>query len=179
EDVEGSPYYSSLLYQTYDNVEISIDMSVVENQADENEFGLSCRYVDNDNNYEFRVFADGWVGIAKRLEGEYIDLFAPQSVGGHLGNDPVRITAVCAGDYLALWRDDELVAEANDDSFTSGYVGLSAYVATGGSILLAGGNAEASARAGSQASNCEYSYVDAFSCPSAGWNGSGDAEAAR
>ncbi|MBX3048274.1 MAG: trypsin-like peptidase domain-containing protein [Anaerolineales bacterium] len=179
EDVEGSPYYVSLLHQTHANVEISADLRIVENEGDENEFSLSCRYVDADNGYEFRIFADGWVGISKWLGGEYISLSDPAPAVDPLEGRSARITAVCDGERLTLLVDGEQVAEASDDSFSTGNIGIAAYAAVGERFVVAVDNFSATSLSASQAGDWEQIYFDDFSSTSTGWNESNDQEFAR
>jgi hypothetical protein len=83
---------------------------------------------------------------APRVEGDGY-LFLVQGTGGYAimrarGRDVVplvdwgtsdaitqgpgenHIRAVCAGDYLALYVNDQLLAETNDDTYTQGQIGL-------------------------------------------------------
>lgn len=169
EDISGNPYYTSLLHQTYDNVEINVDLRIVENQSGDNEFNLSCRYVDTENGYEFRIFPDGWVGISMWLDGEYVNLYTPAPAVGALGGRSVRVTGICDGNYLALLLDGELVAETFDNSFSSGDLGMGTFVGDGERFIVAVDNFEATALSGQQADgDWETVFFDDFSSPS-GW----------
>ncbi|MCW5875278.1 MAG: trypsin-like peptidase domain-containing protein [Anaerolineales bacterium] len=178
EDISGSPYYTSLLHRPYDNVEYSVDIRIMESEADENEVSLSCRYVDENNGYEFRIFADGWVGISMWLDGEFVDLYEPEPAVAPFGSRSVRATVVCDRTYLALFLDGEMVAEVTDNTFARGDLGLAVYVSDGERFVAAFDNFEAMPL-GSQESDWEVVYSDDFSNTSSGWNESTDSDFPR
>jgi hypothetical protein len=166
EDIDGEPYYQARSYVNMDNVEMNIDVRV--DQSDGlNEIDFICRYVDENNNYEFRLTEDGYVGISKWLDSEYINLVDLQPGSAALGTGVHRVTVVCDGSYLSLSVDGALLAETTDESFVSGDVGLAVYTADN-YFVAAFDNFEAEAL-GSQQASGEVVVFDDFSDPFSGW----------
>lgn len=170
EDIAGDVYYYSRPYLNFDNVEMNIDIRVVEGLG---EIDLVCRFVDPSNNYEFRLQTTGNVGISKWLDGEYIDLVSLQPAGltwdtGH------SVTVTCEGSRLTLSVDGQMVAEANDDSFTSGDLALAAYTEEN-RFVAAFDNFEASVPGGApQASEGQTAIYDEFNNTGLGWDETAD-----
>ena len=173
EDIAGDPYYQARSYLNMDNVEMSIDVRVEQSEG-VNEIDLICRYVDESNNYEFRLAEDGYVGISKWLDGEYINLVDLQAGASALGSDIHRVTVVCDGSHLSLSVDGELVAETVDDSFVSGDVGLAVFTSDN-YFVAAFDNFEAVALGGQQAAG-DVAIFDDFSDPASGWIEDSDPE---
>jgi hypothetical protein len=166
EDIDGEPYYQARSYVNMDNVEMNIDVRV--DQSDGlNEIDFICRYVDENNNYEFRLTEDGYVGISKWLGSEYINLVDLQPGSAALGTGVHRVTVVCDGSYLSLSVDGAVLAETTDESFVSGDVGLAVYTADN-YFVAAFDNFEAEAL-GSQQASGEVVVFDDFSDPFSGW----------
>ncbi len=90
-------------------------------------FGLMCRTDTTGIGYYFIVGGDGTTYIGKGVEDKVAVLTDPIiSEAVNQGTDANTVRAVCAGNYLALYVNDQLVAEANDDQFTRGVSGLAA-----------------------------------------------------
>lgn len=92
-----------------------------------NEFGVICRSQDASNFYFFLISSDGYAGIGKALAGEWTLLSGEQmeSVDGILPGEATNaVRADCIGNSLSLYANGQLIAEATDDSFTGGDVGL-------------------------------------------------------
>jgi len=94
---------------------------------DDNDFGVVCRFQDDDNFYAFLISSDGYAGILKMEDGERTML----QQEGMLSADAIsqgaatnEVTAVCVGDHLALHVNGELVTDVRDGAFSSGDVGL-------------------------------------------------------
>ncbi len=95
--------------------------------ADDNDFGVICRYQDTNNFYFFIISSDGYYAIGKVLNGEYnlvgIDQMLPdESI--NLGSTSNHIKADCVGSHLVLHANGTQLADVEDTSFTSGDVGL-------------------------------------------------------
>lgn len=183
EDVAGDVYYYAQPYLTFDNVVFSIDIRILENVGTDflNEVDIICRNVDLDNNYEFRLFNDGSVGISKWLAGEYIDLVELQPTS-FTWDSPHRVTVSCDGDHLELSVDGTLVAETNDDSFATGGIALSVYNPneTGNRFVAAFDNFSATVpSSGPQASEGQTAIYDDFSANTFGWDESSDTDFSR
>ena len=109
---------------------------------DENDFGIICRYKDEQNFYFFTIGSDGYYSISKILNGEeslvgmdqmqYIDTVI------HLGGTPNHLTAECVGNNLTLTVNGTVLADVKDTDFNSGDVGLIAgtYDTSGVDVLF-------------------------------------------
>ncbi len=102
-------------------------------EEDNNDYGVMCRANTDGGGegYYFLISGDGFASIQlfDEGEGDYIVLqdwtITPAIEQGTNTN---RISAVCHDTYLALFVNDELVLEAEDDTFAGGTVGLSATI---------------------------------------------------
>lgn len=179
EDIGGDVYYYAQPYLTFDNVEMSFDIRVAENNGtDLNEIDLICRNVDVNNNYEFRLYNDGQVGISKWLDGEYLILVElnPAGIDWSL---PHHVTVTCNGNHLSMKVDGNLVAETNDDSFTSGGIALAVYNpnAEGSRFVAAFDNfAAAVPSSGQQASEGQTVLYEEFSNNDRNWSETAEAD---
>jgi hypothetical protein len=94
---------------------------------DNNDFGLICRYQDNENYYFFVISSDGYYGIGKVVGGDQQvigdDSMLPSEVINQ-GNAANLIRADCVGDNLSLYVNDQMLDQQQDASFSRGDVGL-------------------------------------------------------
>lgn len=94
---------------------------------DDNAFGVICRYQDVDNFYFFLISSDGYTGIAMYKDNELIFLTGDvmtQSDAILQGSTTNHIQADCIGSTLTLYVNGTMVADATDNSFSRGDVGL-------------------------------------------------------
>jgi len=114
----------------FDFTDTSIFVDATVSGGDEdNDFGLICRYRDDENFYFFVISSDGYYGIGKvsdnvqQLVG--MESMPPSEVirQGKLTN---QLQADCIGNTLRLYVNGTLLAETQDTDFTSGNVGLMA-----------------------------------------------------
>jgi S1-C subfamily serine protease len=179
EDIGGDVYYYAQPYLTFDNVEMSFDVRIAENNGtDLNEIDLICRNVDLDNNYEFRLFNDGNVGISKWLNGEYFILVDLKPAGIDWSS-PHHVTVTCNGNHLSMSVDGSVVVETSDDSFTSGGIALAVYNPNqeGSRFVAAFDNfAAAVPSSGQQASEGQTVLNEDFSDNNLGWDESATTE---
>jgi len=120
---------------------IDVDAVLMDGPANDN-FGVLCRYQDNQNFYGFLVTHDGYYGIFKMQDGNFVlssekdDLQYSEAI--RQGGVVNHITAVCQGSELRLIVNETLLAEIADDSFSQGQVGLivGAYDQPGVQILF-------------------------------------------
>lgn len=93
----------------------------------DNDFGLICRYQDRNNFYAFLASSDGYAGILKVEDGKYKVIsgtqlaFSPSLQQGEALN---HLQADCIGQTLALLANGQVVAQAQDGSFSAGEVGV-------------------------------------------------------
>ena len=110
----------------FDDTQIEVEAKKVGGD-DNNDFGIICRYLDTNNFYFLVISSDGYYGIGKFLEGEQIligDESMPPSEDINQGNATNSLRADCVGNTLSIHVNGVLLAEYEDDSFTSGDVGL-------------------------------------------------------
>ena len=105
-----------------------------------NAYGVMCRAAptDNSNGYYFLISGDGQYTIRRGAVDE-VGALIPWTGSGAIRQDQGinRIKAVCVEDYLALYVNDEFVAETHDTYFSRGFTGLSAAVVEGGDVDVA------------------------------------------
>jgi hypothetical protein len=124
----------------FEDVIIEVDVTTLAGPLD-NDFGVQCRVQDNENYYFLLASADGFhiIGIVERGEPAFLsaDVMQPSDdiVQGYETN---HLRAACVGQELTLSVNGALVAEANDDTFADGDVGLTAgsYVEGGVEVLF-------------------------------------------
>lgn len=91
--------------------------------ATENNQGMICRYIDDENFYMLTVGNDGWVEIMKVVQGEQSSLF-----GEFMKDivDPVtnHLQGFCLGDRLVLYINGILGADVRDSDLAFGDAGL-------------------------------------------------------
>ncbi len=107
------------------DIVVQADARLVSGPAD-GSLGLLCRYNDPDSFYYFAITDDGYAAIllveegqVENLSGGFVSAAAIQT-----GGATNRIRAVCAGDRLTMYVNDEQVAAAIDGTFRRGDVGL-------------------------------------------------------
>jgi tetratricopeptide (TPR) repeat protein len=97
---------------------------------DDNWFGVMCRVqgtTQTGNFYVLMISSDGYFGIAKKT-GDLLELIGQDKMLLHpsinKGNASNKISAICSGNRLALYVNDEFVVETTDEDFSNGQVGL-------------------------------------------------------
>jgi hypothetical protein len=115
-----------------ENVTINVDATKI-GGPEENEFGVICRYVDEDNFYFFTITSDGFFSVNKIVSGEY-EFIGMEEFGTsdliHSGNTLNHLTAECNGINLRFTVNGSLLLETQDTTFISGDVGLIAGTAS-------------------------------------------------
>lgn len=125
----------------FTDARIDVDAVLVEGPDNDN-FGVICRFKDNQNFYAFVISHDGYYGVFKIVDGvitmanasgylDYSDVIRKGGVVNH-------ITATCQGEILSLTVNDTLLSQIQDSSFSEGQVGLiaSAYSNPGVKVLF-------------------------------------------
>lgn len=95
--------------------------------VDDNDFGLICRYQDNQNFYFFIISSDGYYGIGKVKDGEQEILGTesmPPSESINQGNTKNNLQASCVGNQLTFSVNGKNLDKKTDADFSSGDVGL-------------------------------------------------------
>jgi hypothetical protein len=96
--------------------------------ADQDVFGVLCRYRNDKNFYILMISGDGQAGIAKRTSTVDLAMLSGGSMKGtasvHPGLVQNHLRADCLGDQLSLYVNDALAASATDSEFSGGDAGL-------------------------------------------------------
>lgn len=113
--------------RTYTDVELEV-IGKAAGQPD-NHFGLVCRYRD-EQFYYFAISSDGYYGIfLMDAEGDLHPLGARAMLRSpviHTDGTDNRIAASCMGSTLTLYVNGQQVAQVQDETYTSGDVGMAA-----------------------------------------------------
>jgi hypothetical protein len=94
---------------------------------DDNDYGLVCRYRDQDNFYFLTISSDGYYGIGKYKDNELILIGMEKMQTSdhiHQGNTVNHLRADCIGDRLSLYVNGQRIWEVQDTDFQTGDVGL-------------------------------------------------------
>jgi len=109
---------------------------------EENDFGIICRYHDENNFYFFTISSDGYYGIAKIVDGVEslvgMDELGFDESAINAGESTNLVGADCIGTKLKLYVNEKKLAEVSDSDFSSGDIGLiaSTYEEPGTDILF-------------------------------------------
>ncbi len=112
--------------RTFSDVKIEVDTTKL-GGPDENEFGVICRYVDQNSFYFFTITSDGYYSMSKHINDDYEFIGMSelkQSSVIKKGQADNHLTAVCEGNTLRFSVNGTLLAEVQDDSFSSGDIGM-------------------------------------------------------
>jgi hypothetical protein len=122
--------------RSFGDVIITVDARAVQSTGT-GDFGLICRYLDEDNFYALEISEDGYFAIWKAEDGEFFDLVEwTYSSQVPLSAD-VSVTAACIGDLLVLSVEDIVLAEVRDAAHVDGDVGLIAGTWDEGDLIMA------------------------------------------
>lgn len=92
--------------------------------VDGGEFGVICRYQDNENFYGMSVTGDGWFGIWK-LEADEFEMLLDWDYSRDIPlYEPLAITASCSSNELTLAVDEKVLGQVKDFTFSKGDIGL-------------------------------------------------------
>lgn len=121
-------YVWTQLPDTFDDVVIEAQVRQL-SDFDHNAYGIACRLdpANSGRGYYFLIGSDGYYSI-RWSNGRSLDKIVSAKPSGVInrGSSGNRMKAICAGDYLALWINDQFVAEARDSRASAGAVGLTA-----------------------------------------------------
>ncbi len=110
----------------FGDVHITVDATKVTG-TDDNDFGILCRYQDEENFYGLLISSDGYYGISKMKNGSHELLGTGDMSYSDIirqGKATNRIEADCSGDTLTLSVNGQEMLVEKDADFTSGDVGL-------------------------------------------------------
>jgi len=115
----------SVKSQEYDDVRVEVGGVAVEGQ-DNGYYGVVCRHRNGSNYYAFLIGQDGSYMIQKQASGQteiLLESTAPASVI-HMDGTINRVRADCVGDTLALYANEQKLAEIEDREIADGATGL-------------------------------------------------------
>lgn len=111
---------------SFTDVRIEVDALKVGGDRD-NRFGVICRVTGESSFYTFIISSDGYYGIGK-IRGDDYELIGTNALQPsekiQQGSTLNHIRADCVGSMLTLYVNGEKIAEAQDEEFTAGDVGL-------------------------------------------------------
>jgi len=125
----NTDYWANPGLSGLEDVSITVDVKKLAG-PDDNDFAIICRYVDIDNFYAFLASSDGFYGITKVVAGEQEIIGQDELLPTDAivqGADAVNtLRADCIGTTLTFYINGTQVAQEEDNSFSSGDVGLMA-----------------------------------------------------
>ena len=93
--------------------------------------GIAFRYQDENNFYLFRLAGEDGVVLGKVVDGTWYELANPRAAdfaGGRLSTEvSYRLRVRVVGNRIQCWIGDRAVANLEDDSLTTGHVGLTTF----------------------------------------------------
>ena len=121
----------------FDDVQIEV-YATKQGGDNDNFFGLMCRITSTSGGADFYIFmisSDGFYGIGKRVNSGDMLMFSPEGKENtenrmffsgkiHQGEATNKITAICSGDRLALFVNDQILMEVSDSAISEGQVGI-------------------------------------------------------
>jgi hypothetical protein len=112
--------------EDFSDVTIEVDATKFSG-PDNNDFGIICRFVDDNNFYFLMASSDGYQVIGKYQDGEASFLSSEQmetTSAVNQGSATNHLRADCVGSTLTLYINGQQVSTVTDTSFTSGDIGL-------------------------------------------------------
>lgn len=110
----------------FTNVIIEVDATKISG-PDDNDFGVICRYQDENNFYFFEISSDGYYSIGKYKDNQHqlLGMQQMQTSDSILqGSATNRIQATCEQSTLSLSVNGQLLISVEDSYFSAGDVGL-------------------------------------------------------
>lgn len=105
------------------NVVVEINAQVEQSSSD-GEYGLICRYLDDDNMYMFEITQDGYYAIYKLYNGSWSPLidYTYSSLVDTLDSADIQVS--CIGNTLRLAVNGKLLGEVQDSAISAGDYGF-------------------------------------------------------
>jgi S1-C subfamily serine protease len=105
------------------DVILKIDAQV-EQTSETGDFGVICRYDNNDSLYIFEITQDGYYGIIKMISGEWYPLIDYTYSDMLVNLKNASFNAACVGDTLTFAVNGKLLGEVTDKSLQAGDYGF-------------------------------------------------------
>jgi S1-C subfamily serine protease len=117
------------------DVLIQIDTRVEQSSGD-GDYGVICRYQDNQNFYMFEITQDGYFAIYKLYKSDWYPLIEYTYSDMLVNLQDAQFNTACIGNTLTLAVNGKLLGEITDQSINSGDFGFFAGTFdTGGNII--------------------------------------------
>ncbi len=129
-------YVWSFTEETYSDVVLETAVRQLSTERN-NAYGLVCRANNSRNGYYFLISGDGFVSIRRverGLSSPIVDWTPSNAV--RQGERANELRAICAGDYLAFYVNNQLTAEGRDGRFSQGMAGFAASGSEDGSVQV-------------------------------------------
>ncbi len=137
EAVEESQYMWGVAGQTFSDIQVDVDATVLETvEAGNDAYGVDCRVQENGDGYGFRISSDGWVAINKYVDMESVALVEWIESDAIVKDGVNHLTAICNGNQLTFLVNGQEVAQATDETYSSGDIALSAVGLAAGKISV-------------------------------------------
>lgn len=122
--------WAELKDQAFGNFVLEVDASQL-GGPDDNSYGIIFRVKNPSAYYSFDISGDGYYAVRRRDEtdgGSWTRITEDwlQSSAIHQGASTNRIKIVAQGSHFTFYVNDQQVAEADDDTYRSGAIGLNA-----------------------------------------------------
>ena len=130
-DIAKTWQYAYSTYDPFDYQDVRLDVRAANLGTNDNSISLICRYTKDSGWYEFNIANSGLYNIlyAKvRPEDGYVSYTLIAEGGSNKikqGLETNDYSAICKGDALTLYINDNLTKEAKDNKLTSGKIGVS------------------------------------------------------
>ncbi len=111
---------------SFADARIEVDSTKADGPED-NDFGIVCRYQDENNFYFLEISSDGYYGIGKYRNNQLVLIGSEQMQSADAimqGNTTNHLRADCVGNKLSLYVNGVKLAEVDDPDFLAGKVGL-------------------------------------------------------
>jgi len=106
------------------NLVMIVEARRVEGPLD-NQYGVIARYRDRGNFYVFAISSDGMYAVQMLRDDEWVDLVTWTASDVVRQGEATNLLRVeCRGTRMRFFVNDEMLAEVEDDTFSSGDVGL-------------------------------------------------------
>jgi hypothetical protein len=120
----ASNFVWSIAGENFSDVVITVDAQP-DLPTGQGDYGVICRYQDDNNFYALEVSEDGYFTIWKLISGEFtylVDWEFTENIP--VDGSRTTLNAVCSGDTLALAVDGVMLVEVQDRALARGDIGL-------------------------------------------------------
>jgi hypothetical protein len=124
----GSATMWGVANRSFDDLIVEVDASQVAGPAsNDNDYGVVCREQGNGDGYYLLISGDGYYAVIEAEGGDFEPLVDwTKSDVVRQGNATNHIRAICDGSSLALFVNGQRLATAEDSTFASGDIALTA-----------------------------------------------------